>query len=173
MDIGKFFEAVFLFYYGKVYSYTYRRLESKWAAEEVTQSVFEKLWVHHDEIFCRHSFRDVADMNGYIFAMTRNAVVDWHRDNASIKQVQEAFADKIVLDMDLGERLDLQRCLNVINATIDNMPKARRRVFVMSRYQNIPNSRIATILGISKRTVEKHINDALRQLRIELATQMA
>ena len=173
MDIGNFFEAIFLFYYGKVYSYSYRRLGSMWAAEEVAQSVFEKLWLHHNDIFNNHSFRDVADMNGYIFTMTRNAIVDWYRDNASIKQVQEDFADKIVLDMELDKRLDLKRCLKVIEATVDNMPKARRRVFVMSRYQEISNRQIATRLGISKRTVEKHINDALRQLRIELATQLA
>lgn len=173
MDIGKLFEAIFLFYYGKVYSYSFRRLGCKWAAEEVSQSVFEKLWIYHNDIFSRHIFNDVSDMNGYIFAMTRNAVNDWYRDNASIKQVQEKFADTIAIEMDLGERLDLQRCLKVIEATVDNMPKARRRVFVMSRYQDVPNQQIATILGISKRTVEKHINDALRQLRIELATQLA
>jgi RNA polymerase sigma-70 factor (ECF subfamily) len=173
MDIGKFFESVFLFYYGKVYSYAHRRLGSKWAAEEVTQSVFEKLWLHHDNILSRHTFRSVADMNGYIFAMTRNAVVDWHRDNSSIMLVQEEFASDIIQVMDLSERLDLQRCLKVIDLTVNNMPQARRRVFVMSRYQNIPNAKIATILGISKRTVEKHLNDALRQLRIELATQLA
>lgn len=173
MDIDKFFEAIFRFYYGKVYSYAYRRLGSKWAAEEVTQSIFEKLWLHHNDILSRHSFHDVADINGYIFAMTRNAVTDWYRDNASIRQIQEEFADRIVVEMDLGSRLDLQRCMKVIETTVDSMPKARRRVFVMSRYQDIPNQRIATILGISKRTVEKHINDALRQLRIEIATQMA
>jgi RNA polymerase sigma factor (sigma-70 family) len=95
MDIDKFFEAIFRFYYGKVYSYAYRRLGSKWAAEEVTQSIFEKLWLHHNDILSRHSFHDVADINGYIFAMTRNAVTDWYRDNASIRQIQEERPEAI------------------------------------------------------------------------------
>ena len=69
MDIGKLFEAIFLFYYGKVYSYSFRRLGCKWAAEEVSQSVFEKLWIYHNDIFSRHTFNDVSDMNGTCLVM--------------------------------------------------------------------------------------------------------
>lgn len=50
------------------------------------------------------------------------------------------------------------------------MPHTRRRVFSMSRYLELSNAQIADMLGISKRTVEKHISNALEQLRNELAT---
>ena len=172
MNLDKLFEQIFLFYYGKVYSYAFRRLGSRWEAEEVAQGVFYKLWLHHEKIFSKHSFNTLADMNGYLFTMTKNAVADWARDNAGIAMVQEQVAEQIVQDLDLGTRMDLKRCLDVISKTVEQMPTVRRRVFVLSRYQNIPNEKIAAMLDISKRTVERHIYDALRCLRIELATQM-
>lgn len=41
----------------------------------------------------------------------------------------------------------------------------RRTVFVLSRYGNLSNREIAARLDLSVRTVEKHLELALRELR--------
>ena len=45
------------------------------------------------------------------------------------------------------------------------MPQKRQQVFRMSREEGKTNEEIARELGISKKTVENHINAALRELR--------
>lgn len=45
------------------------------------------------------------------------------------------------------------------------MPPQRQRIFRMSRIDGIPQPEIARQLGISLKTVEYHIHEALAELR--------
>lgn len=166
------FERIFVFYYRKVYSYALRTVRVGWVADEITSSIFYKLWLHHEEIFTERKVRRVEDLNGYIFTMTRNETANYFRESRRIEQVQERYAERLTTEMNIQQRIDYRKSLEIIRAVIDSMPRIRRRVFSMSRYLELSNSEIADMLGISKRTVEKHISNALEQLRNELATQM-
>jgi len=165
------FERIFVFYYRKVYSYAFRAVRVGWVADEITSSIFYKLWLHHEEIFAGRKVHRIEDLNGYIFAMTRNETAGYFRESQRIEQVQERYADQLVTEMNIHQKIDNQRSLEIIRTVVDSMPRIRRRVFSMSRYLELSNSEIADMLGISKRTVEKHISNALEQLRNELATQ--
>ena len=166
------FERIFVFYYRKVYSYAFRAVRVGWVADEITSSIFYKLWLHHEEIFTERKVRGVEDLNSYIFTMTRNETASYFRESQRIEQVQERYAEQLTTEMNIQQKIDSQRCLEIIRSVMESMPRVRRRVFSMSRYLELSNSEIADMLGISKRTVEKHISNALEQLRNELATQM-
>ncbi len=164
------FERIFVFYYRKVYSYAFRAVRISWVADEITSSIFYKLWLHHEEIFAGRRICRIEDLNSYIFAMARNETADYFRESQRIEQVQERYAEQLSMEMNIQERIDSRKCLDIIRAVIESMPHMRRRVFSMSRYLEFSNSEISDMLGISKRTVEKHISNALEQLRNELAT---
>ncbi len=40
-----------------------------------------------------------------------------------------------------------------------------KRIFIMSRFENLKNEEIAQELNITKKTVENHLNLALKQIR--------
>ena len=56
---------------------------------------------------------------------------------------------------------------------LEQMPQQSRTIFMLSRYQNLPNKQIAEQLNISLKTVEAHITKALRILRLELKDYLA
>lgn len=62
-------------------------------------------------------------------------------------------------------------CLRQLEMSLDNaisaLPERRKQIFKMSRLDHLPNDEIASRLGLSVRTVEKHIELALRDLRSE------
>ena len=53
------------------------------------------------------------------------------------------------------------------------MPSQSREIFMLSRYSNLPNKKIAEQLNVSLKTVEFHITKALRILRVELKDYLA
>ena len=57
---------------------------------------------------------------------------------------------------------------NLIGRKVENMPPQRRKIFLMSRIDKMSNKEIAAALDLSVRTVEKHIELALKDLRCEL-----
>ena len=57
---------------------------------------------------------------------------------------------------------------HIVNKTLQEMPEQSRRIFMLSRYQNLANKQIADSLNISLKTVEAHITKVLRILRLRL-----
>ena len=49
--------------------------------------------------------------------------------------------------------------------TVSRMPRKRKAIYEMSRREGLTNDEIATRMGISKKTVENHLNLALKEIR--------
>ena len=62
---------------------------------------------------------------------------------------------------------------HIVHKALQQMPHQSRTIFMLSRYQNLPNKQIAEQLNISLKTVEAHITKALRILRLELKDYLA
>lgn len=166
-DEKNIFKYLFTTYYAKVHSYALKMTALDWVADEIAQNVFYKIWLHRDTIFEMTSRSD-ANIKGYIFMMTRNEVMDWWRSRDQIIKHQEQFIKEFFYETGIEKQLDMQNGLRLVERIVNSFPKTRKKVFVLSRYKHLSNSEIASFLGISKRTVEKHISLSLQQLRNEL-----
>ena len=56
----------------------------------------------------------------------------------------------------------------LIEMVVENMPEQRQTIYRMSREQHLKNEEIASRLGIQKKTVENHLNLALKDIKNEL-----
>ena len=56
----------------------------------------------------------------------------------------------------------------LLKESVSKLPEKCHLIFMMSRYQNMKNQEIADTLGISVRTVDAQIYNALKILKIKL-----
>lgn len=166
----KQFKEIFEALYPKVYGFALKALDQEWLAEEIAHTSFCKLWTHRNNLEIKE--KDVSDslplVSGYLFVITRNEINNYFRDRAQIEEYRAAFVSQMCVETRIEQRIDAATALEIVDRTVEAMPSVRREVISLSRFHNLSNDQIARKLGISKRTVEKHIQLALSQLRMEL-----
>ena len=153
------FRVLFDAYYPKVLGFMKGILPSEDDASDLAQELFIKVWL------MRSALPDIISFNSYLYRMSLNMSINFIRRN------RPAFADllpDIPYDPMLEESMDIKEKEALLASIIRRMPRKRRRVFVLSRMEHRSNEEISRLLNISKKTVENHLNLALRELRTAL-----
>lgn len=159
------FYSIYNLYYPKVRSFLLRLSGSEWVADDCTQNVFTKIWIHKADLkLCE------GNLNGYIFMIARNEITDYFRSRKKILAFQENFAKEMGKETSLDEKVDAEELTGIINRIVESMPSSRKEIFILSRFKNFTNDEIAKMRNLSKRTVEKHISNAISQVKMELKT---
>jgi RNA polymerase sigma-70 factor (ECF subfamily) len=61
--------------------------------------------------------------------------------------------------------------LELVEKLIDTLPPRQKEILLLKKKQGLPAKEIAGILGISPRTVEKHLSEALKYLKRKLSEE--
>ncbi|WP_417015398.1 RNA polymerase sigma-70 factor [Alistipes sp.] len=156
------FDALYTRYVPRVEAFACCMLKDRSEAEDLAHDLFLKLWES------RESLQQVRSVRNYLFRMTKNAVFDRFEHKAVDARYRQSAAPKDLREIvsnDLVEQIDRQELLLLIDMAIEKMPPQRRNVFRMSRFEGVSYQEIALRLGISQKTVEYHIHEALAELR--------
>lgn len=153
-------DILYLRYAAKVRDFAFRLLGDSVEAEDITHDIFLRVWEQ------RKTVGNVMSFKGYLFRMTRNAIFNAfkHRQVESKYQAQ-AVAGGTEAPADTDDRVSTNDLMEMIDLAVSNMPEQRRKVFCMSRYENMSYNDIAEALNISPKTVQYHISGALAELR--------
>jgi RNA polymerase sigma-70 factor (ECF subfamily) len=152
------FRAVFESYFENLCSYACTILRDMDEAEDVVQNVFLKMWEKRDSLLITHSVRSYlfrAVHHQCINQLDHRVIRQRHQDDSLREHAADAQLPEVFRE-ELEER---------IRAAIDGLPEQCRKVFVLSRYDELRYAEIAEKLGISVNTVENQISKALRILR--------
>lgn len=154
------FDKIFGFYSRKVYRFCYGYLKSREDSEEIVQDTFVKLWLTRDALDENQS------LSGYLFNIAYRLVLNRIRKN----QRQQAGQEKWLLHSTnphnlTEEQLNFAELEHLTQTAISSLPPKRKAIFQMSRHLNMSHQQIAEQLGISKKTVESQITEALKHLK--------
>ncbi|NNF57724.1 MAG: RNA polymerase sigma-70 factor [Rhodothermaceae bacterium] len=147
--------------------YAHRLTGSIETAHDVVQDVFVKLWEQRETLIVELS------LQALLYTMTRNRALNQNRRRTRIApdvEVEDAHhqathsADPVAPDAVLQAR-ELGRYLR---RWIGELPPRRAEAFALSRFDGLSHAEIATVMGLSIRTVDTHIVHALRDLRHRL-----
>ena len=135
-------------------------------AKDFVQDVFFKLWEDKNLII-------KSSLNALLFAMIRNKCLQYLEKQKVRNRYEESVIaqirqDELLFYSDENPSLIELEMQEQLQKAIDQLPEKCRVVFKLSRFQNKKNKEIAVELGISVKTVEKHITKSLKMIRIEL-----
>lgn len=161
------FQELFERYFRSLVTYAYRYVNDWNVSEDIVQDVFMALWVNRNEI----DFEE--PVKPYLYRATYNRSINHlnsvlvqrridHTDNL------DELIDYEILSYNQHDNLLLKEIEEEISSFVKTLPEQRKKVFLLSREENMKNKEIAFLLNISEKTVEKHITKALSDIRTHL-----
>lgn len=157
------FDTLFMRWYPQVRRFIQSLIKDPAMSEDLAQTVFIKVWNAREVLSPEQSFRN------YLFVLSRNSVLDvlrskaYHlRKDVPDPPVEVSSSDQSFYQAEYNETFS--RVLRVVS----EMPPQRQAVFKMSRFQSKSAQEIADNMGLSVRTVEKHLELALKDIRKSL-----
>ncbi|MCR4770897.1 MAG: sigma-70 family RNA polymerase sigma factor [Oscillospiraceae bacterium] len=148
-------------YRGRVLGYIRARVNSREDAEDLCQDVFEKVFRSADRYDA-----EKASPGTWIYAVTRNTVIDFFRRSRPFEELPEDIADDgLPEDGVMQEAL-----LNSLAAALEKLPEELTDIIVARYYDRLPLTEIAGKLGMSYGAVKLRHQKALTLLRAAMDT---
>ena len=131
-------------------------------AKDIVQEVFIDFWNR------RLSIQN-DNIEGYLMQAVRFKVYKELRDNKLTRYHKDFLQSFSIATTDsIEEELNLADTKNLVNIAVEHLPKKCHQVFMLSRHEGLDNQTISEKLGISQRTVETHISNAIRSIKKEV-----
>lgn len=160
------FTAIYHRYFQKLYVYCLRITKSKDEAEDIVQDVFAKLWVMRGQI------RAEATVKGLLFTIARNDIFKAYRRIVNAPLFVDYMGYSEVLESNHTVMLEYVEFERRLREVVEQLPKSKRRIFSMSRFENYSNSEIAQLLGINEQSVKNAISQTLKIIRAKLSEHL-
>ena len=157
----KAFDTLFLRYYPMLCAYAKQFVDLE-DGKEIVQDVMVWFWENKE----MQTFD--TSLKNYLFKSVRNRCLTLINRNEIKKRIHE----KIQVYMEqLHEDPDfyiVEELAGKIEAAISRLPESYKEAFKLNRFQNMTYNEIAQKLGVSPKTVDYKIQQALKILRHEL-----
>lgn len=164
------FEYFFNKHYNHVLGFCIQFIYDKEDATGITQESFLNLWLN------RTNIETINGISSFLYTHAKSKCLNVIRH----KKVKDRYENAVLnekereLDFQLLKSLDfdtlaLSELRDLINKSIDELPKTTRKVFLKKRFEDKKNKEIAQELNMSLKSVEAHMTKALKLLKEKLA----
>lgn len=160
----------------KFLTFAYSYLRDKAEAEDVLMESMIALWEN------RNRWEEGSNLHALLLTIIKNKSLNLLEHKKIRLQAEENINSHNQRELNLRistlkacepEQIFDNGIQHIVHKALEQMPQQSRTIFMLSRYQNLPNKQIAEQLHVSLKTVEAHITKALRILRLELKDYLA
>jgi len=154
------FAALFERYEREIYNYCFRNVGDWATAEDLTSIVFLEAWRRRDAIF----FGAVrAWLYGIATNVIRNRKRSERRFRAALTRIPADVRTPNFAD-DAESRIDDERSMRLILATVNQLPRHEREVLALCVWSNLSYEDAASALGVPTGTVRSRLSRAKQHL---------
>ena len=149
-------DRIYREYSGKVMGYIMARVQHRADAEDLCASVFEKVFKRLDAYD-----RDRAGLGTWIYAITRNTLIDHYRRSRPSAEMDENIPSEIAVD----DALLREETLGELAEALKGLPQDLRDVVILMYYDHKPMTEIAGLMHLSYGAVKLRHQKALSLLK--------
>lgn len=157
----KAFETLFQRYYPVLCAYGHRFVNLE-DAEEIVQDSLLWIWENRENLIIESS------LSSYLFKMVYRRALNKLVHIDAIQRADTRFYEEMQEMLQDTDIYQIEELTQRIKGAVTTLPESYREAFVMHRFRDMSYKEIAEILGVSPKTVDYRIQQALKQLRIEL-----
>lgn len=156
------FREIYRKYWHLLYGIAYRKLQSLENAEEIVQDIFVDIWE-------RRAGLQVDDLKKYLIGAVKYRILNTIKAKL-IRERYKAFSHTLTTHTEPLTESDLafQDLNRAIEQALAELSPKTQEIFRLNRLENQSVREIALQLSIPERTVEYHITQSLRTLRLHL-----
>lgn len=169
-DDNQSLDELFSAYYSKFQHFAYTYLRDKDVAEDIVMDSFMYYWEKRDHI-------ENSNPKSYILSTIKCRCLNHLKRAQREQQINEEIYHH--RQWDLSVRISgLEACepsellsdelKKRVFESLRHLPSKTQKIFVLSRFECLSHKEIAETEGVSKKSVEYHINKAVKLLRITL-----
>ncbi|CAN5860686.1 RNA polymerase sigma-70 factor [soil metagenome] len=160
LDELRAFEEMFRRDYPLLCQRVFRIIKDQEAAEDLVQEAFISYWNKNQQ-------RTIQSPEAYLHTACINKAITYASSNKRKSQLRKELYQERQADTGRTPEGDLEskELEQRVQHAIETLPPMCRKVFLLSRHEEMSHKEIAAFLGISPNTVDNHLKKALSLLR--------
>ena len=161
----KGFDILFISLKDKIFRFAKTILSDEAEAEDVTQDIFEKLWLNQEKL------EEYTNIESYVFRSTKNLCLDRIRHrNVVLKNSNEI---KYLSNNNVVPEPDKKDTSDIIKNTIKNLPEKQRIIIHLRDIEGYDFDEISKITGVEKNAIRVSLSRARKTVKQELIKIMS
>ena len=157
----KAFDTLFRRYYPMLCAYGHRFVELE-DAEEIVEDSLLWIWENRETLVIESS------LNSYLFKMVYRRALNKLAHIDATQRADTRFYEEMQAMLQDTDYYQIEELAKRIEDAVAALPESYREAFVMHRFRDMSYKEIAETLGVSPKTIDYRIQQALKQLRVDL-----
>ncbi len=161
-DDKKAFEQLFDRHWKKAYRMANFSLKSAEQAQEIVQQLFIDLWE-------RRRDSKIKNFTNYLSVSVKYKAIDFIKNQVVTKKYADYY--KIFCQIEEEETFETVKYKDLLSAVeqgVNKLPKKTQMVFRLNRLEGRSIQEIAKEFGLSEKTIQYHLTQSLRHLKLYL-----
>lgn len=157
------FKILFEKYYPDLCNLVNLYLQNPTVSEEIVQDLFIYLWEKRGKIKIETSLK------AYLLQAAKYKSLNYIRNEKNKNLILNEITDRERVSLEMPDRaIDANQLREIIENSINSLPERCRQVYIMGKERNMTYKEISEEMGISVKTVEVQMGNALKKLREQL-----
>lgn len=148
------FDKIYDLFFSKIYRYIFFRTKHNEEAEDLTSTVFLKIW----QSLPRYRVRSGAKFSTWLFQIARYTLIDYYRRRKKSVSLDEIKEEKTASGIEIGAEI------NEVRAYVAYLPEVYQTVINLRYFQGLAYGEIAQIMGKTKVGVRVLSHRAIKKL---------